>query len=85
MTLTRAELDAAPRELLSRGSRVKPAVFRVELPSGSSVVVKDVRDIPTLTRGLARFLMRRELRILRRLEGVEGVPQLHGTTLDQFD
>ena len=37
MKLDRAALEAAPRRLLSRGSRLKPAVHRVELPDGRAV------------------------------------------------
>lgn len=76
MTLDRAALDAAPRELLSRGSRFKPAVHRLALGPDSACVVKDVREVPAWSRPLARWLMGRELRILRALEGVEGVPQI---------
>lgn len=74
--LTRAQLDAAPRELLSRGSRVKPAVYRVTAEGAEALIVKDVHALPALTRPLARLLMRREQRILQRLAGVGGVPQL---------
>ena len=76
MVLDRAALEAAPRELLSRGSRFKPAVHRVTTADGTVCVVKDVREVPGWSRPLARWLMGRERRILRALEGVEGVPQL---------
>lgn len=75
LTLDRAALDAAPRTLLSRGSRLKPAVHRVETAQGPCIV-KDVRGLPGPTRGLARWLMNRERRVLQRLEGVDGVPQI---------
>ncbi|MAW60419.1 MAG: hypothetical protein CMJ94_06245 [Planctomycetes bacterium] len=78
MKLDRAALEAAPRRLLSRGSRLKPAVHRVELPDGPACVVKDVREVPGWSRWLARWLMGRERRILRALDGVDGVPQLLG-------
>jgi predicted Ser/Thr protein kinase len=80
MSIRRAALDAAPRRLLSRGSRFKPAVHAVEI-DGLACVVKDVRGIPAWSRALARWLMGREQRILRALAGVEGVPQL----LDPID
>lgn len=75
MGLSRAALDAASRRLLSRGSRFKPAVHAVEV-DGVACVVKDVREVPAWSRGLARWLMGREQRILRALQGVDGVPQL---------
>jgi predicted Ser/Thr protein kinase len=80
MSLSRAALDAASRRLLSRGSRFKPAVHAVEV-EGQLCVVKDVREVPAWSRGLARWLMGREKRILHALAGVEGVPQL----LDPID
>lgn len=80
MSLSRAALEAAPRRLLSRGSRFKPAVHAVTL-DGTACIVKDVHEVPAWSRWLARWLMGRELRILRALQGIEGLPQL----LDEVD
>ncbi len=40
------------------------------------VIVRDTRPAPWWTRWLARWLMRRELRALAMLEGIDGVPAL---------
>ncbi|MCH2101332.1 MAG: hypothetical protein MK209_05380 [Planctomycetes bacterium] len=76
MVLDRATLKVAPRELLSRGSRFKPAVHRVMPAEGVPCVVKDASEVPAWSRPFARWLMGRERRILRTLAGVDGVPQL---------
>ena len=76
MVMDRAALEAAPRELLSRGSRFKPAVYLASASDGTVCVVKDVREVPGWSRPLARWLMGRERRILMALGGVEGVPRL---------
>lgn len=73
--LDRSLLDRLPRQLLSRGARFKPAVFRIELAAGPAVL-KDCADIPALTRPLARWLLARERRAIERLAGLEGFPQL---------
>ncbi len=66
---------ARPRQLLSRGSRWKPAVWRVEAEQGPCVVF-DCAELPAPGRRLARWLLARERRALARLEGVAGVPPL---------
>lgn len=73
--LDRSLLDRLPRQLLSRGARFKPAVFRIELADGPAVL-KDCAGIPALTRPLARWLLGRERRAIERLAGLEGFPQL---------
>jgi len=73
LQLPRSVLEGASRTLLSRGSRFKPAVFRVELAAGPAIL-KDVGEVPSSTRWLARWLMNRERHILARLRGVEGFP-----------
>ncbi|TAH35816.1 MAG: hypothetical protein EYC70_12385 [Planctomycetota bacterium] len=73
--LSRGQWQALPRALLSRGSRLKPAVWKVETPSGA-VIVKDAAGAPTWSRWLARWLLARERRVLERLHGVAGVPEL---------
>lgn len=81
MPLDRAALASAPRELLSRGSRFKPAVHRID-DATQAWVVKDVREVPAWSRPLARWLMRREWKVLEALAGVPGVPVL-GPQIDR--
>ena len=64
------------RRLLSRGSRLKPAVYAMQGPDGRPVVIKDCAGIPAWSRPLARWLMRREAHLLGLLDGLEGFPQL---------
>lgn len=71
--LDRSLLDALPRQLLSRGSRFKPAVYRIEL-AGGPAILKDCAGVPAWSRPLARWLMRRERRAMERMHGVEGFP-----------
>lgn len=67
--------ESSVRELLSRGSPLKPAVFRLETADGACIV-KDVRSAPAWSRWLARYLLKRERRVLNKIAGVEGVPQI---------
>jgi hypothetical protein len=71
---TRAEVEAAPRTLISRGRWPKAVVWRVHL-GGDDWIVKDCRPRGLLTRNLigAAFI-RRESRALVRLDGLPGVP-----------
>lgn len=78
---TRAELAAWERERLSRGSRIKPEVWRL-CKGPVRLLLKDVRALPSWSRPLSRWLLRRERRVLIRLRGVPGVPQ-HLADLDQ--
>ncbi len=71
----RSLLDRLPRVLLSRGSRFKPAVFRIELADGPAVL-KDCAGVPAWSRPLARWLLARERRAVERLAGLEGFPQV---------
>ncbi len=73
---TRAHFDHGARVLLSRGSRFKPSVWRLD--GDPACIVKDAATVPRGSRFLARWLLRRERRALCRLQGVEGVPQLLG-------
>ena len=68
----RAALEASQQQLLSRGSRWKPAVLRVIDAEGNVRIVKDCRPVTWLTRWVARLLMGRERRIMRRLVGLQG-------------
>lgn len=76
---TRAQFEAGPRTLLSRGSRLKPAVWRLESAPGGPVVVKDAAGAPWWSRWLARALLARERRVLENLRGLEQVPELLGS------
>lgn len=74
---TRQDFEGAPRELLSRGSILKPAVWRVDGAAGP-VAVKDSAGLAFWARPLGRWLLRREVRILGRLDGLAVVPQVLG-------
>jgi len=60
--------------VLSRGSKWKPAVYRTKSKDGRQRVVKDCISLPLYSRWIARFLMGRERRLMRRLEGIRGFP-----------
>jgi len=75
--LTREALERLPRQPLRQPSPLKPAVWRVETPMGA-VVVKDVRPCGRLQRGIARWLLERERRVLERVGTLDGVPHLLG-------
>ena len=72
--------DTAPAELLKRGERLlEPDVYRTCL-NGQQAVVKDyTRYRGTPLSPLARLLVRREARILQRLNGWKHAPALLGT------
>jgi hypothetical protein len=76
--LTRLEFEKAERSLLSRGSKCKPAVWSVKSPQGGMVIVKDAQNSTWLWRPLARYLLFRELRALKRIQGLQRVPQYLG-------
>lgn len=67
-------------QLLKRGERLlEPDVYRTEL-AGRAAVVKDYRRYRgTPLSPLARLLVRREARVLRRLSGWKHAPALLGT------
>ena len=71
----RADLAQAPTKLLRNGRVANAVVTRVEI-DGRSWTVKDFSARPWWVRTfIAPFLLRRELSILARLRGVEGVSQ----------
>ncbi len=70
-------------QLLSRGSSLKPAVWRRQ-QNGEDVIVKNLDDVPGWSRWLARWLMNRERRVLHKLADVEGVPQIVHEDADGF-
>jgi RIO-like serine/threonine protein kinase len=72
---TRAQFARAPGELLSRG-RWANAVLTLHRHGDATWVVKDFRPRSFLLRNtIGRFLVRREVRVLRRLAGLQGVAQ----------
>jgi hypothetical protein len=72
--LTRAELGRSPGKVISPG-RWANAILSVVQRGGEQWVVKDFRARPLLIRNtIGRFLVRRELRALRMLAGLNGVP-----------
>ncbi|MGH8620703.1 MAG: hypothetical protein ACRET3_01085 [Burkholderiales bacterium] len=71
---TREQFEQAPPEVLSRG-RWANAVLNLHRHHGERWVVKDFRPRAFAVRNtIGRLLIRREMRALRRLAGVTGVP-----------
>jgi RIO-like serine/threonine protein kinase len=71
---TREQIERAPRDVLSRG-RWANAVLSLHRHGGEFWVVKDFRPRAFAVRNtIGRLLIRREVRALRRLAGVAGVP-----------
>jgi RIO-like serine/threonine protein kinase len=94
---TRAELAAAPREVLRAGRWANAVVLKARV-AGYDWTVKDFASRSWWVRQtLGRFLLGRELRALQRLAGLDGVPEqafrvdehaiaaryVPGTTLDK--
>jgi hypothetical protein len=72
---SRADLARAQRDLMRDGRWANARVERVTL-DGVQWTLKDFSGRPLLVRNtLGRFLLRRELRALQRLDGIDGVPQ----------
>lgn len=71
---SRADLDAAPRELLRDGRWANARVERIAL-GGALWTLKDFAPRSFLVRNtIGRCLVRRELRMLARLRGIDGIP-----------
>lgn len=71
---SRTQLEQTPGEVLSRG-RWANAVLHLRDQEGGRWVVKDFRPRSFVVRNtIGRLLIRREMRALRRLAGVAGVP-----------
>jgi RIO-like serine/threonine protein kinase len=71
---TRAQFEQNPGAVLSRG-RWANAVLTVHRHGGERWVVKDFRPRAFIVRNtIGRLLIRREMRALRRLAGIAGVP-----------
>jgi len=76
--LDRSSLPDRTRAVLNRGGWGNPDVLLVETSSGS-VVVKDYSPrSPFVRRWLGPWMLRREARAYRCLEGVDAVPRLLG-------
>ena len=70
----RTRMLAAPRLTLREGRWANASVARVTI-DGADWTVKDFATRPWWVRHLiGRFLLRRELRALKRLQGIDGVP-----------
>jgi RIO-like serine/threonine protein kinase len=71
----RAELEQGPKRRLSEGRWANAVLYRCE-HRGSSWVVKDFASRSWLVRNsIGRFLVRREVGWLRRVDGLPGAPQ----------
>lgn len=78
LPLSRHTLADNTTRVLRDATRTKPAILVVRCVGGP-VVVKDFAPTSWLVRHTyGRWLVGRECRIYRRLEGVEGVPAFHG-------
>ena len=76
--MDRAALTRGPEEEIRSATAYRPRLARVDL-DGRPVVVKDYRPCGWFLRRLAGpWLVRREVRIYRALEGCPGVPRLMG-------
>ncbi len=72
---TRAQLEAAPRSVLRAGRWANAVVLKVRI-GAQDWTVKDFGSRAWWVRnGLARWLLRRELRALQRLADLDGVPR----------
>jgi len=70
----RKQMQASPKQVLREGRWANASVQRLSI-GGADWTVKDFASRPWWVRNLiGRFLLRRELRALRRLAGIDGVP-----------
>lgn len=83
LPFTRADMARAKTKLLRDGRIANAVVTRVEL-DGTAWTVKDFSSRPWYVRyTVAPFLLRRELSILARLHGVDGIAE-QSFRIDQF-
>lgn len=73
--ITRKDWEEQPVVCLSKGRAGNARVYRVEA-SGGAVVIKDFRKSPWWIRWTwGRWMIGHEYALLKRLEGVDGIPQ----------
>lgn len=58
--------------------------IRLVEEAGDVVILRDISSASVWVRWLARFMMRRESRVLAALSGIEGVPELRDIAPDQL-
>lgn len=76
--LSRADLADCVERVLRPAGRARPAILLVRC-GGHRVVVKDFSQNAWLLRSLyGRYIVARECRVYRALDGVEGIPAFHG-------
>lgn len=78
LDLDRASLSDRTREILNRGGWGNPDVLLVETPSGAVVVKDYFPRSPIIRRWVGPWMLRREARAYRRLDGIASVPRLLG-------
>jgi len=83
VVLDRASIPSATLEILSRGGWGNPDVFLVQSKHGHCVVKDFSPRSAQVRRWLAPWLLRREERAYRRLEGLAAVPLLLGRVDDE--
>ena len=77
--MTRDEYEQGPRDLLNRGNRRNPDVYKVGI-GAASIVVKDYAPRGRWVRAtLGRWVTRREARAWRALRGHPSVPAFRGS------
>ena len=77
-TLRRRDLRGSIKRVVHKGRGYQSSVYLVEI-GGQQAAVKDFAETPPLFRRfIAPYLVRREVRALRVLQGTPGIPQIYG-------
>ncbi|MFP3927666.1 MAG: RIO1 family regulatory kinase/ATPase [Desulfobacteraceae bacterium] len=77
--ISRVEIDFGRSMLLRPPTATRPAIWIVE-KDGEEAVIKDYgANRPAYRNTVGRFLVRREVKALRKLEGIPGIPTHFGT------